>query len=226
MGLFGTMLAFGAGYATGMKLGDKPMEKLRETTRQMRDRTGTASPVDLRPVTEVMSTTVETVPGGTNLVEATQRMARADIGDVLVVDSSGALRGIITDRDIAIRVVAEGQDPQDVRVADGMSSAVSVGSNATVEEAMEVMRQARHPPDPSGGHHRQADRRHLARRPFDLTQGARRAGGHQRSATEQLTPRTRPLPMCWGTRACAGFLWPPLRGMCLEELLDVGIVHE
>ena len=47
MGLFGTTLAFGAGYATGMKLGDKPMEKLRETTRQMRDRTGTASPVDL-----------------------------------------------------------------------------------------------------------------------------------------------------------------------------------
>ena len=27
MGLFGTVLAFGAGYATGMKLGDKPMEK-------------------------------------------------------------------------------------------------------------------------------------------------------------------------------------------------------
>ena len=106
MGLFGTMLTFGAGYATGMKLGDKPMEKLRETTRQIRGRTGTASTVDLRPVTEVMSTTVETVPGGTNLVEATQRMARADIGDVLVVDSSGALRGIITDRDIAIRVVA------------------------------------------------------------------------------------------------------------------------
>jgi CBS domain-containing protein len=141
MGLLGTTLAFGAGYATGMKLGDKPMEKVRETTRQMRGRTGTASTVDLRPVTEIMSTTVETVPGGTNLVEATQRMARADIGDVLVVDSSGALRGIITDRDIAIRVVAEGQDPQDVRVADGMSSAVSVRSDATVEEAMQVMRQ-------------------------------------------------------------------------------------
>lgn len=140
MGLFGTVLAFGAGYATGMKLGDKPMEKLRETTQQMRDRTANA-PVDVRPVTEVMSTTVETVPGDTNLVEATQRMARADIGDVLVTDPSGALRGIVTDRDIAIRVVAEGQDPGNIRVGDVMSSALSVGSNATVEEAMEVMRQ-------------------------------------------------------------------------------------
>jgi CBS domain-containing protein len=140
MGLFGTVLAFGAGYATGMKLGDKPMEKLRGTTRQMRDRGG-ASLVDVRPVTEVMSTSVETVPSDTSLVEATQRMARADIGDVLVVDASGALRGIVTDRDIAIRVVAEGQDPRKIRVGDVMSPAVSVGSSATVEQAMAVMRQ-------------------------------------------------------------------------------------
>ena len=130
MGLFGTVLAFGAGYATGMKLRDKPMEKLRETTRQMRDRTGGASLVDVRPVSEVMST-----------VEAAQRMARTDIGDVLVVDSGGVLRGIVTDRDIAIRVVAEGQDPRKIRVGDVMSPAVSVGPNANVEEAMAVMRQ-------------------------------------------------------------------------------------
>jgi CBS domain-containing protein len=141
MSLIGTVLAFGAGYATGMKLGDKPMEKLRETTQQMRDRTKNASLVDVRPVTEVMSTSVETVPSDTSLVEATQRMARADIGDVLVVDAGGALLGIVTDRDIAIRVVAEGQDPRIIRVGDVMSPTVSVGSNATVEEAMEVMRQ-------------------------------------------------------------------------------------
>jgi CBS domain-containing protein len=141
MGLFGTVLAFGAGYATGMKLGDKPMEKLRETTQQMRGRTGDASAVDVRPVTEVMSASVETVEGDTSLVEATQRMARSDIGDVLVVDSGGVLRGIVTDRDIAIRVVAEGQDPRNIRVGDVMSPVVSVGSSATVEEAMGLMLQ-------------------------------------------------------------------------------------
>jgi CBS domain-containing protein len=141
MGLFGTVVAFGAGYATGMKLGDKPMEKLRETTQQMRDRTGGASPVDVRRVTEVMSTSVESVSSNTSLVEATQRMARADIGDVLIVDAGGALRGIVTDRDIAIRVVAEGQDPRNILVGDVMSPAASVGSNATIEEAMGVMRQ-------------------------------------------------------------------------------------
>src|SRR4029450_4351710 len=99
MGLFGTVLAFGAGYATGMKLGDKPMEKLRETPQQMRGRTG--SLVDVRPVTGVMSTTVETVPSDTGLVEATQRMSRADIGDVVVVDAGGAFLGIGTDEGMA-----------------------------------------------------------------------------------------------------------------------------
>ena len=88
-----------------------------------------------------MSTSVETVQGDTSLVEAAQRMASSDIGDVLVVDSGGVLRGIVTDRDIAIRVVAEGQDPRRVQVGEVKSPAVSVASNATVEEAMGVMRQ-------------------------------------------------------------------------------------
>jgi len=143
MGFFGTVLAFGAGYATGAAFGDKPMNKIRETTMQMRGRSGmsSSSAVDVRSVTEVMSSGVETVPGDTTLVDAAQRMDRANIGDVLVVDSNGMLRGIVTDRDVAIRAVAGGQDPRNTRVGDVMSPAVSVSPEATVEEAMEQMRE-------------------------------------------------------------------------------------
>jgi CBS domain-containing protein len=140
MGLFGTVVAFGAGYATGMKLGDKPVEMLRETTQQLRERSGNGRVLDIRPVTEVMSSRVETVPGDTTLVEAAKRMAKADIGDVLVVDTNRSLRGIVTDRDIALRVVAEGQDPRNIRAGDVMSPAVSVAPTATVEEATTLMR--------------------------------------------------------------------------------------
>ena len=140
MGLFGTVVAFGAGYATGMKLGDKPVEMLRETKMQMRARSGNGHVLDVRPVSEVMSSNVESVPGDTTLVEAAKRMAKADIGDVLVVDSAGSLRGIVTDRDIALRVVAEGQDPRNVRAGDVMSTAVSVAPTATLEEATTLMR--------------------------------------------------------------------------------------
>jgi CBS domain-containing protein len=141
MGVFGTVIAFGAGYATGMKLGDKPMEKIRETTQQMRERSGNGRLLDIRPVTEVMSSRVETVPGDTTLVDAAKRMSQADIGDVLVVDTGGSLRGIVTDRDIALRVVAEARDPRNIRVGDVMSTAVSVAPTATIEEATSLMRQ-------------------------------------------------------------------------------------
>jgi CBS domain-containing protein len=139
MGLLGTVVAFGAGYATGMKLGDKPVERLRETKQHMRGRSGQGL-LDIRTVSEVMSSRVETVPGDTPLVEAAKRMSQAEIGDVLVVDSRGSLRGIVTDRDIALRVVAEARDPRNVRVGDVMSPAVSVAATATVEEATTLMR--------------------------------------------------------------------------------------
>jgi CBS domain-containing protein len=141
MGLFGTVLSFGAGYAAGMKLGDKPVVMLRETTHQLRERSGNGHVLDVRPVTEVMSSRVETVSGDTTLVDAAKRMAQADIGDVLVVDSAGSLRGIVTDRDIALRVVAEGQDPRNIRTGDVMSTVATVASTATVEEATTLMRE-------------------------------------------------------------------------------------
>lgn len=141
MGLLGTVVAFGAGYATGMKLGDKPVERLRETAQQMRARSDQGHLLDIRTVSEVMSSRVETVPGDTTLVDAAKRMAQTDIGDVLVVDSRGSLRGIVTDRDIALRVVAEARDPRNVRVGDVMSPAVSVAATATVEEATTLMRE-------------------------------------------------------------------------------------
>jgi CBS domain-containing protein len=59
---------------------------------------------------------------------------------VLVVDATGLLRGIVTDRDIAIRAVAEGLDPRDTPVVDVMSSAVTISATASVAEAMQVMR--------------------------------------------------------------------------------------
>jgi CBS domain-containing protein len=67
-------------------------------------------------------------------------MTRADIGDVLVVDATGLLRGIVTDRDIVIRAVGEGLDPRDTPVGDVMSSAVTISATASVAEAMQIMR--------------------------------------------------------------------------------------
>jgi CBS domain-containing protein len=88
-----------------------------------------------------MSGTPETVTPETTLADAAKVMERADIGDVLIVDGTRQLRGIVTDRDIAIRAVAEGRDPNTTTVDEIMTPTVeTISSSATVREAIETMR--------------------------------------------------------------------------------------
>lgn len=156
MGLFGTLISFGAGYAAGMKFGDKPVNAIRNAKEDARQKASTlaqtasglrsramggGSTIDVRTVREVMSATPETVTPETSLADAAKVMERADIGDVLIVDGTGQLRGIVTDRDIAIRAVAEGRDPNTTAVEEIMTPTVeTISSSATVREAIETMR--------------------------------------------------------------------------------------
>ena len=72
-------------------------------------------------VAEVMSPGVSTVTAETSLREAAEVMRDADVGDVVVTDR-GHLRGILTDRDIVVRCLADGGDPDVVRVGDVCST--------------------------------------------------------------------------------------------------------
>lgn len=55
-----------------------------------------------------------TCPQGTNAYEVAQVMSSNDIGDVVVIsDDGGRPIGLVTDRDLVVRVLAEGLDPQD-----------------------------------------------------------------------------------------------------------------
>jgi CBS domain-containing protein len=157
MGLFGTLISFGAGYAAGMRFGDKPVNAIRSAKEEAREKASTLAQsasslrsramgdsggtIDVRTVREVMSATPETVTPETTLADAARVMERADIGDVLIVDGTGQLRGIVTDRDIAIRAVALGRDPNTTTVNEIMTPTVeTVSSSATVREAIDTMR--------------------------------------------------------------------------------------
>jgi CBS domain-containing protein len=75
--------------------------------------------------------------------DAAQLMKREDVGIVPVIDGQNAktLVGVITDRDIAIRCVAEGKD-SNTRVRDCMtaSKVATCRENDDVDRAMEAMR--------------------------------------------------------------------------------------
>lgn len=60
----------------------------------------------------------------TRLQDAARMMVEHDCGAIPVVDRSGKALGVITDRDIVVRVVAHGESPLEKKVADVMTSQV------------------------------------------------------------------------------------------------------
>jgi CBS domain-containing protein len=73
-----------------------------------------------------------------------QLMKREDIGPVLIVDNerSNTLVGIVTDRDLALKIVGEGRDPKTTKVEDVMSrKLVTCHTDDAVENALKAMAQ-------------------------------------------------------------------------------------
>ena len=92
----------------------------------------------MQKVSEVMSTDVQTVSPDDTIEEAAQEMRDGDFGLVPVVEDE-QLVGVVTDRDIAIRAVAEGKDPS-TPVSEVMSEGVVwVNEDDSVEDAARIM---------------------------------------------------------------------------------------
>ncbi len=88
---------------------------------------------------ETMTADPTTVEPGTSIKEAAQRMKSEDVGALPVVEN-GRLTGMITDRDIAIRAVAEGK--LDTTVGEIASKdVVSIDPQQGLEEAARLMAQ-------------------------------------------------------------------------------------
>jgi CBS domain-containing protein len=87
---------------------------------------------------EIMTATVRTVTPQTALVEVAALMREGDVGSMPVIDA-GKLVGIVTDRDIVVRAVAEGKGPE-TSVANAMTSEIfSVKPDDFVFEAIRLM---------------------------------------------------------------------------------------
>lgn len=92
-------------------------------------------------VRELMTDSPVTLASETPLREAARRMRDADIGNVLVTDGD-QVRGIVTDRDVVIRAVAEGGDLADWRIGDVCSERlVTASPNEDADHAIARMRE-------------------------------------------------------------------------------------
>ncbi|HEU0014012.1 MAG TPA: CBS domain-containing protein [Longimicrobium sp.] len=91
---------------------------------------------------DVMTENPETVTPDTTLADAARKMRDLDVGIIPVVDgeTSRRLRGVLTDRDITIRAVAEGKDAMQCKVSEVMTTEVETcNKNDTLRDVLGVM---------------------------------------------------------------------------------------
>lgn len=90
-------------------------------------------------VRDVMTPDPVTVDITASAVDAARLMRERDVGAVIVLED-GAVGGIVTDRDITVRAVAEGTDPSAVRLGEICTpSPTTISPDTTVDEALEIM---------------------------------------------------------------------------------------
>ena len=91
-------------------------------------------------VADVMTRRVVYLPADTMLDEAAQAMRDQSIGDV-VVTRGPTMTGVVTDRDIVVRAIAENLPPKTTRLGDITShELIMVEQSATIDEAVQAMR--------------------------------------------------------------------------------------
>jgi CBS domain-containing protein len=92
-------------------------------------------------IREVMTADPRTVGTSATIADAAREMRDGDVGAVVVVDN-GTVAGVVTDRDIAVRVVADGLDPDATKVTEAATMRpVTLTVDQTVDDAIRLVRE-------------------------------------------------------------------------------------
>src|SRR3954462_8771492 len=91
-------------------------------------------------VRDVMAKDPVTLPKDTPLTDAAKNMKEKGIGDVIVLDGE-KMCGVVTDRDIVVRGIAEGRDPSQTQLDDICThDVITLPPDATLDDATKLMR--------------------------------------------------------------------------------------
>jgi CBS domain-containing protein len=90
---------------------------------------------------DVMSGGAECIGEHDSIVDAAKRLKDLDVGAMPICGEDNRLMGMLTDRDIAVKVVAEGKDPASTEAGElGGGKPVTIGADDSVEEALQTMK--------------------------------------------------------------------------------------
>jgi CBS domain-containing protein len=90
---------------------------------------------------DVMTPDCECVGENDSITDAAKRLTELDVGAMPICGEDDRLKGMLTDRDIVVKVIAQGKDPDSTTAGElGQGKPVTIGADDSIEEALEVMR--------------------------------------------------------------------------------------
>jgi CBS domain-containing protein len=89
---------------------------------------------------EIMTPDATCVGENESLADAARKMAELNVGSLPICGEDNRLKGMVTDRDIVIQVIAKGRDPKDVRAGElGQGKPVTIGADDDAAEILSTM---------------------------------------------------------------------------------------
>lgn len=90
---------------------------------------------------DIMTGNPDYLDGDATITEVAKRLATDSVGAVPICDNTGHLRGVVTDRDVVVSVVAAGKNPDQVKASELVQGeAVTIGADDSVDEAIKTMK--------------------------------------------------------------------------------------
>jgi CBS domain-containing protein len=90
---------------------------------------------------DVMSSGAECVGENESLIDAAKKMADLDVGALPICGEDDRLKGMLTDRDIVVKGLAQGKDPDSTKAGEfGEGKPVTIGADDSIDEALSTMK--------------------------------------------------------------------------------------
>jgi CBS domain-containing protein len=90
---------------------------------------------------DVMTQGVECAGENETVADAAKKLVDLGVGAMPICGEDNRLKGMLTDRDIVVEVIAQGKDPADVRAGQlGGEEVVTIGADDSVEDALVTMK--------------------------------------------------------------------------------------
>src|SRR3954469_18040075 len=91
---------------------------------------------------DIMSDDCTCIGENDNSGDAARKLAELDVGAMPICGEDDRLKGMITDRDIVVKVLAQGRDPESTRAGElGEGKPVTIGADDSVSEALATMKE-------------------------------------------------------------------------------------